>query len=45
MRDGWYAAEARAKDSELVFKRSEKEFLKVLLRICNDLSDLSLKLL
>lgn len=44
MRDGWSAAEARAKDSELVFKRSEKEFLKVLLRICNDLSDLSLKL-
>lgn len=44
MRDGWSAAEARAKDSELVFKRSEKEFLKVLLRICNDLSGLSLKL-
>ena len=44
MRDGWSAAEARAKDSELVFKRSEKDFLKVLLRICNDLSDLSLKL-
>lgn len=44
MRDGWSAAEARAKDSELTFKRSEKEFLKILLRICRDLGDLSLKL-
>lgn len=44
MRDGWSAAEARAKDSELMFKRSEKEFLKLLLRICRDLGDLSLKL-
>lgn len=43
-RDGWSAAEARAKDSELVFKQSEKEFLKLVLRICRDLSDLSLKL-
>ena len=44
MRDGWSAAEARAKDSELVFKRSEKEFLKLVLRICRDLGGLSLKL-
>lgn len=43
-RDGWSAAEARAKDSELVFKRSEKEFLKLVLRICRDLSELELKL-
>lgn len=44
MRDGWSSAEARAKDTELVFKKSEKEFLKLLLRICRDLSDLTLKL-
>ena len=44
MRDGWSAAEARAKDSELVFKRSEKEFLKLVLRICRGLGGLSLKL-
>lgn len=44
MRDGWSAAEARAKDTELMFKKSEKEFLKLLLRICRDLSDLTLKL-
>ena len=43
-RDGWSAAEARAKDSELIFKQSEKEFLKLVLRICSDLSDLALKL-
>jgi len=44
MRDGWSAAEARAKDSELMFKQSEKDFLKLVLRICHDLSDLTLKL-
>lgn len=44
MRDGWSSAEARAKDSELMFKRSEKEFLKLLLRICRDMDALSLKL-
>ena len=43
-RDGWSSAEARAKDSELVFKKSEKEFLKLVLRICRDLSELELKL-
>lgn len=43
-RDGWSAAEARAKDSELMFKLSEKEFLKKVLRICRDLSDLELRL-
>lgn len=36
MRDGWTLAEARAKDSELMFKRSEKEVLKLILRICKD---------
>lgn len=44
MRDGWSAAEARAKDSELMFKKSEKEFLKLVLHICRDMSDLELKL-
>ena len=44
MRDGWSAAEARAKDTELMFKKSEKEFLKLVLRICRDLAGLSLNL-
>lgn len=34
LRDGWSAAEARAKDSELWFKLSERKLLKVILQIC-----------
>lgn len=44
MRDGWSAAEARAKGMEPIFKKSEKEFLKLVLRICRDMGNLSLKL-
>ena len=36
LRDGWSLAEARAKDSELMFKRSEQEMLKLILKICHD---------
>lgn len=36
MRDGWQSAEARAKATELVFKRSEKTFLRLILRILRD---------
>lgn len=43
MRDGWSAAEARAKDSELMFKKSERIFLKVVLNICRTLVDMDLK--
>ena len=41
MRDGWTLAEARAKDSELMFKRSENEVLKLILRIIRDTRGLS----
>lgn len=44
LRDGWSLAEARAKDSENTFKRSEKQMLRLVLRICRDLSDLKLNL-
>ena len=44
LRDGWSDAEARAKDSENVFKRSEKKMLKLVLRICREVSDLNLYL-
>ena len=44
MRDGWSAAEARAKNTEPLFKRSEKEFLRLVLRICNELRSMELKL-
>ena len=35
LRDGWSSAEARAKSSEMTFKVSEKEFLKLALAIMN----------
>ena len=44
LRDGWSLAEARAKDSENIFKKSEKKMLKLVLRICRDLSDIDLRL-
>lgn len=44
MRDGWSDAEARAKDSENVFKKSEKKMLKLVLRICRELADMDLYL-
>ena len=44
LRDGWQQAEARARDTELMFKRAEKQFLKLVLRICRDDSGPDLKL-
>lgn len=44
LRDGWSDAEARAKDSENVFKKAEKKMLKLVLRICRDLTPLTLHL-
>lgn len=44
MRDGWSDAEARAKDSEQMFKLSEKRFLKIALNIANTLRDMKLRL-
>ena len=41
LRDGWSLAEARAKDSELMFKKSEQEVLKLVLRIIRDTRGLS----
>ena len=41
MRDGWSLAESRAKDSELMFKKSENEMLKLVLRIIKDTRGLS----
>lgn len=36
LRDGWQSAEARAKATEEIFKSSEKQFLKIVLRILRD---------
>lgn len=41
MRDGWTLAEARAKDSELMFKQAEQNVLKLILRIIRDTRGLS----
>lgn len=43
LKNGWGTCEARAKDSEIAFKESEQEFIKLVLRICRDLSDINLK--
>lgn len=44
LRDGWSQCEARAKDTELLFKKSEKQFLKLALSIIRGVSDFPLSL-
>lgn len=44
MRAGWYSADARAKDSELLWRQSEMEFLRLVLRICRDMEGVNLNL-
>ena len=44
MRDGWSSAEARAQDTEEMFKESEREFLKIVVNIVNTLRNKNLKL-
>ena len=44
LRGGWEQAEARAKSTELEFKRSEKKFLKLVLRILRDTPGTPLRL-
>lgn len=36
MRDGWSSAESRANDTQKMFDRADKQFLKIVLKICND---------
>lgn len=43
-RDGWEAAESRAKDFENIFKKSEKKMLKLVLHIMEELAGVQLKL-
>ncbi len=44
LRDGWETAEARAKAIETMFKRSEKKFLRLVLKILRDTVGTRLKL-
>lgn len=41
LRDGWSLAESRAKDSELMFKQSEQNMLKLVLKICRETDNVS----
>lgn len=43
-RNGWYAAESRASDTEKLFNRAERQFLKVFLAICGSAGGLNLRL-
>ena len=43
VRNGWYNAEARAKDTEDLWRESEATFLKLVLRICREMMGLKLK--
>ena len=43
-RDGWSEAESRAKDSEKLFTRSERQFLRIVLNICEVKAPLNLEL-
>ncbi len=45
LRQGWTLAESRAKDYEHMFKKSEKQMLKLVLRICGILSALDLSVI
>ena len=44
LRDGWSQCEARAKDTELLFKKSEKQFLRQVLRIIQERQEFDLAL-
>lgn len=43
-RSGWSEAESRAKDTEKYFYRAERDFLRLVLRICESTTDLNLEL-
>ena len=44
VRNGWFNAEARAKDTEALWRESEGRFLKLVLKICRDMAGLNLKM-
>ena len=44
LRDGWSAAAAKAKDTEGMFKQSEKRFLRLVLKLVKDAEDIDIRL-
>ncbi len=45
LRQGWTLAESRAKDYEHIFKKSEKKMLQLVLKLCENLAGLNIRLL
>lgn len=44
MKNGWWNAEARAKETEGMWRQAETDFLKIILKICRDTSAVDLKI-
>ena len=44
LRDGWQQCEARAQQTEKLYRKSEREFLRLVLRIMGETRDIDLKL-
>jgi SPP1 family phage portal protein len=44
LRDGWSQCESRARDAELLFKKSEKQFLRLVLHIIRETQEFNLSL-
>ena len=44
VRNGWYNAESRAKDTELLWRESEGNFLKLVFNICRQTTDFDMRL-
>jgi len=42
LKNGWQSAEARAKKSEAIWRESETEAIRVMLRICRDLTNMNI---
>lgn len=40
LRDGWSAAESRARSTEIYFRKSERKFLDIMINICNNIGGL-----
>lgn len=42
LRDGWSAAESRARSTEIYFRKSERKFLDIMINICNNIGGLDI---
>lgn len=42
LRDGWSAAESRARSTEIYFRKSERKFLDIMINICNNIGGLNI---